>query len=135
MFENSSSAIDLFTSPIRLRADGTADPAAAHERRAVLTGTDAGLWTLTAFHADDDRAVHADVWERHPNGSEVICALAGTVQVHVRDAAEPVAVLTAGAAYVVPPGTWHRLTVVEPAELITITPRPGTQHERAADRP
>lgn len=134
MFLNSST-IDLFTTPVRLRADGTADPAAAHERRAVLTGTDSGLWTLTAFHADDDRAVHADVWERHPNGSEVLCVLAGILQVHLRDAPEPAAALTAGATYVVPPGTWHRLTVVEPADLITITPRPGTQHERMVAQP
>jgi mannose-6-phosphate isomerase-like protein (cupin superfamily) len=131
MFRNLSPAIDLFTSPVRLRADGTADPAAEHERRAVLTGTDSGLWTLTAFRAADDRAVHADVWERHPHGSEVLCVLSGTLQVHVRDEPEPVTVLTKGAAYVVPAGTWHRLSVVEPAELISITPRPGTQHERA----
>ncbi|MGI5130199.1 cupin domain-containing protein [Pseudonocardia sp. CA-107938] len=128
MFENS--AIDLFTAPVRLRADGTADPATPDERRAVLTGTDSGLWTLMAFHADDDRAVHADVWERHPNGSEVLCVLAGTLQVHLRDGSEP-AVLTTGSAYVVPAGTWHRLSVVEPADLISITPRSGTQHERA----
>jgi mannose-6-phosphate isomerase-like protein (cupin superfamily) len=35
-----------------------------------------------------------------------------------------------GQAFIVPVGRWHRLTVSEPGDLLAITPRAETQHER-----
>ncbi|MYV97695.1 cupin domain-containing protein [Streptomyces sp. SID3343] len=93
---------------------------------------DAGLWTMGAFRADSDKAVHADVWECHFGGDEVLYALSGVFHIHLRDdtdAAEPAATLTPGACYLVPQGRWHRLTVAEPGELLSISPRTGTRHE------
>jgi quercetin dioxygenase-like cupin family protein len=53
--------------------------------------------------------------------------------VHLRDHdPAPVAVLTAGRSFIVPAGRWHRLAVAEAGDLITITPRAGTEHERTA---
>ena len=123
--------VDLFDAMIQLRADRVAEPAT---RRDALSGAvDPGLWTMGAFHADDDRAVHADAWERHPGGHEVICVLSGEFRVYLRDhgdGTEPVACLTAGKSFIVPSGRWHRLSVAEPGDLLSITPRPGTEHEK-----
>ncbi|MFI1379721.1 cupin domain-containing protein [Embleya sp. NPDC020886] len=124
---NATTPLDLFDSVIQLREGGTID---ARPRRGL---GDPGLWTVTAFHAADDRAVHADVWEQHPDGQEVLCLLSGIVHVHLRDhdsGSEPVATLTAGTSYIVPAGRWHRLTVEEPGDLLVITPRTNTRHER-----
>lgn len=127
MFQKSPHPLDLFETLIHLRDDGSAEPSA----RGGAAG--AGLWTVAAHRADDDAALHSDVWERHPTGDEVLCVLSGALAVHLRDhgdGSEPFATLTAGRSFVVPAGHWHRLTVVEPAELLAITPRPGTRHER-----
>ncbi|WIV57177.1 cupin domain-containing protein [Amycolatopsis nalaikhensis] len=123
MFEN----YDLFSTLIQLRPDGVAEAA---DRREALRGTDGSLWSVGAFHAEDDRAVHSDVWERHTRGHEVLVALSGTFRVHLRDEGL-VATLTAGRSFIVPPGRWHRLAVEEPGDLLSITPRAGTEHEKA----
>lgn len=120
MFENN----DLFKTLIQLRPDGAAEPVS---RREASAGS---LWTLSAFHAEDDRAVHSDVWERHARGHEVLVVLSGAFRVHLRDEGH-VATLTAGRSFIVPPGRWHRLSVDEPGDLLSITPRAGTEHEKA----
>ncbi|GCD96199.1 cupin domain-containing protein [Embleya hyalina] len=130
MATDATTPLDLFDSLIHLREGGIVD---AGPRRGF---GDPGLWTVTAFHAADDRAVHADVWERHPAGQEVLCVLSGVVCVHLRDhddGREPVATLTAGTCFVVPAGRWHRLTVREPGDLLVVTPREGTGHERMTE--
>jgi mannose-6-phosphate isomerase-like protein (cupin superfamily) len=123
MFRNSVGILDLFDTVIQLREGGVAEPG----------GTDAGAWTVAAHRADSDRALHSDMWERHPAGQEVLCVLSGAVTAHLRDhddGRSPVATLTVGQALVVPAGCWHRLTVAEPGDLLVITPRAGTEHER-----
>jgi mannose-6-phosphate isomerase-like protein (cupin superfamily) len=128
MFENYPHAIDLFDTLIQLREGGVAEPSTRPGR------ADAGLWTVTAFHADSDQALHADVWERHPAGHEVLCVLSGAVHIYLRDhggGTEPVATLTSGQSFIVPVGRWHRLAVGEPCDLLAITPRIDTQHEKA----
>ncbi len=134
MFENDSDTIDLFDTLIHLRQDGVAEPRTRRNARAGHG--DGGLWTVGAFRADSDRAVHSDVWERHPSGHEVLCVLSGALQVYLRDDGDgtvPAATLTAGRSFIVPVGRWHRLAVVEPGDLLTITPRVDTQHEKASD--
>jgi mannose-6-phosphate isomerase-like protein (cupin superfamily) len=78
------------------------------------------------------------VWERHPAGQEVLLVLSGAISVYLRDhrdGREPFAALMAGQAFVVPAGQWHRLTVEEPADLLALTPRAETQHERVQPSP
>ncbi|WP_405493943.1 cupin domain-containing protein [Nocardia sp. NBC_00511] len=120
---------DMFDTLIQLRAGGSVDITGRGN-----PGADPGLWTVAAFRAEDDRAVHSDVWERHPAGEEVLCLLRGRLAVFLRDEGDgvrPHATLTPGDCFVVPPGQWHRLSVLEPCELMSITPRPGTTHEKA----
>lgn len=122
-------ALDLLDTAIQLRDGGSAEPGA---RRGLAAP---GLWTVAAIRADSDQAVHADVWERHPAGDEVLCVLSGAITVSLRDhgdGTEPVVTLRSGQAVVVPTGCWHRLTVSEPADLLALTPRADTQHERVS---
>ncbi|WP_410623248.1 cupin domain-containing protein [Amycolatopsis sp. cmx-8-4] len=129
MFEN----YDLFKTMIHLRPGGVVEASGPGDRREALAGDAASLWSLGAFHAESDTAVHADHWERHPNGHEVLFVFAGALRVYLRDEGpEPVTTLRAGQSFIVPPGRWHRLAVEEPAGLLSITPRSGTEHERAA---
>src|SRR5690242_11852771 len=111
-------ATDLFDTLIHLRQGGVAEAAEPRTRANALAGRgDASVWTVGAFHADSDQAVHADVWERHPGGYEVLCVLSGAMHVYLRDRGDgtvPVATLTPGQLFIVPVGRWHRLAVVEP---------------------
>jgi mannose-6-phosphate isomerase-like protein (cupin superfamily) len=132
MFENSVNPINLFDTLIQLRQGGVAEPS-MRSRDADPGRAGAGLWTLTAFHADSDQALHSDVWECHPTGQEVLCVPSGAIHIYLRDhgaGAKPVATLTAGQCFIVPVGQWHRLSVSEPGDLLAITPRVDTQHER-----
>ena len=72
--------------------------------------------------------------ELHPDGDELLYLLSGRVAV-VEDDGDELHVgterreeLTAGDAYVVPKGVWHRVDVLEPSELLFITPGPGDGH-------
>lgn len=120
MFEN---MMNLFESKVQLHKDGTVTEA--------KTNGELGMWTMAAFRAERDQDVHADVWERHPHAEELLTVTSGAVRVHLRESGES-ARLEPGSCYVVPRGTWHRLTVEEPADLLTVTPRAATEHERMA---
>jgi mannose-6-phosphate isomerase-like protein (cupin superfamily) len=120
---------DLNNAVIQLHEGGRA------EANARPGFADPGLWTVAVFRAESGRSLHSDVWERHPTGSEVLGALSGAIEVYLRDHDEgsaPVVTLTAGQAFIVPPGQWHRLDVRAPADLLVVTPRSGTEHESVA---
>jgi mannose-6-phosphate isomerase-like protein (cupin superfamily) len=75
----------------------------------------------------DDESVHADHWECHPDGDEVLCVLEGRLLAAVdRDGATEEAVIGRGQAFIVPRASWHRLRVLEPGRLLFVTPRAGT---------
>jgi mannose-6-phosphate isomerase-like protein (cupin superfamily) len=131
MFLNSST-FDLFDSVIRLRDGRTVQ---AGTRASLADADSPAEWIVAAFHADSDQAVHPDVWERHPSGQELLCVLSGALHVYLRDLGDdtrPAATVTAGESFVIPTGRWHRLSVVEPGDLLAITPPAGTQHERVS---
>jgi mannose-6-phosphate isomerase-like protein (cupin superfamily) len=122
--------VNLSTTAIQLRAGGVAEASPRADR------TDFGLWTVLSVRADSDEQLHSDVWERHPAGDEVLCVVAGAVDVHLRrrDAERQDAVfeVQAGEAFLVLAGEWHRLTVREPVQLLAITSAIGTEHEQDA---
>lgn len=64
--------------------------------------------------------------EMHPDGDELLCLLSGRISVRLElaDGVRDV-VVEAGDALVVPRGTWHLITCVEPGELLHITPGPN----------
>ena len=80
-------------------------------------------------------AVHPDECEMHPHGDELLCLLAGAVDVVLEEAdGERTVPLRAGEVFVVPHGVWHRLVLRAPAELLFVTPPPGTELRRARGR-
>ena len=76
----------------------------------------------------DDESVHADHWECHPGGDEILCVLEGRLLATVtRDGATEEAVIAKGQAFIVPRAGWHRLRVLEPGRLLFFTPSAGTE--------
>jgi quercetin dioxygenase-like cupin family protein len=74
-----------------------------------------------------------DRWERHPNDDEIAVLLAGAVEVDLEDGERSWRVtLTTHAPQVIPAGTWHRLEVMEPAQMLFVTPRPSRTEQRDA---
>lgn len=90
----------------------------------------AAEWIAGTVVAADGRAVHADYWERHPEGDETLYLLEGRVAITLAQhgTAERHLNLEAGQAFIVPKGVWHRLDVLEPCRLFFISSPKGTEH-------
>jgi len=85
-------------------------------------------YLFVAFDFEDDASVHADHWERHPGGDEILCLLQGRLLAAVEaDGATQEAVIEEGQAVIFPKAAWHRLRVLEPGRLIVFTPRAGSE--------
>lgn len=101
----------------------------------ALEGAGAVL-VLGLFEFADDDSVHADHWERHPSGDEVLCVLDGRLHLTVEtESSAQEATLESGQAFIVPRARWHRLRVLEPGRLIALTPVAGTQLRAGAAGP
>jgi mannose-6-phosphate isomerase-like protein (cupin superfamily) len=124
-----TNTVKLFA-PAALRLhDGGAVTAEAPPRMAG----DVDGWTIATFHVETSEDVHGDQWEMHPAGEEAVCALAGSARVILRrdEGGEEAPIsLSAGTAYIVPRGRWHRLEIDGPTDLVSITQRNGTRLER-----
>lgn len=121
------SPINLFDRALRFEPEGAVSAA---ERR-MTAGTDG--WQLATFHVETDADVHADHWEMHPTGDEAVCCLTGAMRLYLRSETvgeeEYVVALTAGTAFVVPRGRWHRIELDEPSDIMSIGLRDGTRQE------
>lgn len=81
---------------------------------------------ITAFQVSEDTA-H---WERHPAGDEVLLLLSGAVTVVLEDSTgDQRYEISAGQAFTVPRGCWHRIEVREAGELVFVTAGAGTEHK------
>jgi mannose-6-phosphate isomerase-like protein (cupin superfamily) len=66
------------------------------------------------------------VWERHPNGDEIVQIIDGTTTLYVISEGRSEAfTLSAGALIVIPQGAWHRFESEEGVSLMTATPQPS----------
>lgn len=85
----------------------------------------------------DDASVHAEFWERHPTGDEVLCVLTGRLRATVSLADQSVISvdIAPGQAFIVPRARWHRLQVVEPGRLLFCTPAADGQTHRHGSTP
>lgn len=69
-------------------------------------------------------------WEVHPAGDEILLLLSGEMTVVLEHQPEDETFpLKAGETFVVPRGRWHRVKVIEPGELVFMTPGEGTDHK------
>jgi uncharacterized cupin superfamily protein len=70
-----------------------------------------------------------DVWEMHPNGSEVVLCTEGQMTVvQEMDGQQLQTTLSAGQYVINEPGVWHTANVKERATALFITAGLGTEH-------
>ncbi|MGI9623923.1 MAG: cupin domain-containing protein [Acidimicrobiales bacterium] len=71
-----------------------------------------------------------DMWEMHPNGSEVVLCVDGEVTLHQRvdDATSTAVQLGPGEYAINEPGMWHTADVTDEATVVFITAGMGTEH-------
>jgi quercetin dioxygenase-like cupin family protein len=123
----SGTVVDLFTRHLRLELSGTIR---VDERRMTADDVD---WRLALFHVETAEEVHPDYWEMHPLADEAVCCLRGRIRLYLRAALpgrpDDLIRLEAGRAVIVPRDRWHRFAFDEPAELLAVTVRRGTQLE------
>jgi mannose-6-phosphate isomerase-like protein (cupin superfamily) len=65
--------------------------------------------------------------EMHPDGDEILYVFSGRVRIFADSDPEPLE-LGPGDACIVPKGEWHRVSVVEPTQLLNVTPGPRGEH-------
>lgn len=94
---------------------------------AQRSASDAAEGRLVSMHTFSESW---DMWEMHPNGSEVVLCTSGSVTFiqELADGTENRIVLEAGEYAINDPGVWHTADVVEKASVVFITAGMGTQH-------
>jgi len=66
--------------------------------------------------------------EVHPDGDEILYVISGRVRVTGDSAPDEPLELGPGEACIVRQGEWHQVDVLEPVQLVHITPGPGGDH-------
>lgn len=71
-----------------------------------------------------------DMWEMHPQGSEVVLCTAGSITLHQEraDGSRNTVTLKPGEYAINEPGTWHTADVDKEATAVFITAGLGTEH-------
>lgn len=125
----SPSAYSLKDTYLDLRDDGSVDEIALTPEfwPDLMSGKRkvAGRLVMASRIAED--MTH---WEMHPAGDEVLLLLSGAVTVVLENPAgvERYA-LSAGEAFTVPRGCWHRIEVRAAGDLVFMTAGAGTEHK------
>jgi mannose-6-phosphate isomerase-like protein (cupin superfamily) len=71
-----------------------------------------------------------NIKEMHPDADEFLYLVSGRIHVRLELAdGDEEAEVGPGQCLVVPRGTWHRIIVDEPGQLINVTPGPGGQNQ------
>lgn len=70
--------------------------------------------------------------EMHADGDEVLYLIAGRVTIVFLDSPVQDVQLLPGDGFVVPAGAWHRVDIVEPSQIVYLTPGPDNRF-RALD--
>tara|TARA_R110002049_G_scaffold274786_2_gene452798 strand:+ start:413 stop:784 length:372 start_codon:yes stop_codon:yes gene_type:complete len=82
-----------------------------------IDGMTVGIFTLTGD------APHNG--EMHPDGDEILHVVSGKVRVTCDSSPEEGLILGPGDTCIVPKGEWHKVTLIEEARFIHITPGPN----------
>jgi len=66
--------------------------------------------------------------EMHPDGDEVLYLISGQLRITLET--EPVTVLDVhpGEGLIVPQGVWHRVDIIQPSQIVYLTPGPGGEY-------
>ena len=65
--------------------------------------------------------------EMHPDGDEVLYLVSGRVRVVFLDSDDEDIDVLPGDGLVVPKGVWHRVDIIEPCQIVYLTPGPNNQ--------
>ena len=65
--------------------------------------------------------------EMHPDGDEILYLISGKVKVVLLDSDDEDIDVRPGDGLVVPKGTWHRVDIIEPSQIVYLTPGPNNQ--------
>ncbi len=71
--------------------------------------------------------------ERHPDGDEVLYLISGRVRVVFPDSTVDDIDVKPGDGLVVPKGMWHRVDILEPSQIVYVTPGPNSEYRPLAD--
>lgn len=70
--------------------------------------------------------------EMHPDGDEVLYLISGRARVVFLDSAEDDIDVLPGDGLVVPQGMWHRVDILEPSQIVYLTPGPNNEYRSLA---
>lgn len=127
---------NLASTFLRLRPDVSIEPLPVNDAfwQKIAAGQLGGfhneyLVTTYAFDAD------WPMWERHPNGDEMVCLLSGTVVFVLETAEGPKSfeLNQSGDYVIVPENTWHTAKATGPCRMLFVTAGEGTQHRGMAE--
>ena len=65
--------------------------------------------------------------EMHPDGDEVLYLIAGRARVVFLDTDDDDIEMRPGDGLVVPKGVWHRVDILEPCQIVYLTPGPNNE--------
>jgi mannose-6-phosphate isomerase-like protein (cupin superfamily) len=71
--------------------------------------------------------------EMHPDGDEVLFLISGKANVVFLDSPEEDIVMLPGDGLVVPRGLWHRVDILEPCQMVYLTPGPNNEFKPLSD--
>lgn len=66
--------------------------------------------------------------EMHPDGDEVLYLISGRLKVVFLDSPEDDVDVLPGDGLVVPKGMWHRVDIIEPSQIVYLTPGPNNEY-------
>lgn len=90
-----------------------------------VDGATFGIATMTKNSPHDG--------ERHPDGDEVLYLISGRVRVVFVDSDEPDIDVMPGDGLIVPKGVWHRVDILEPSQIVYLTPGPNNEYRPLKD--
>ena len=65
--------------------------------------------------------------EMHPDGDEILYLISGKARVVLLDSDVDDIELLPGNGMIVPRGVWHRVDILEPCQIVYVTPGPNNQ--------
>ena len=72
--------------------------------------------------------------ERHPDGDEILYLISGRIRVVFLDSAADDIDALPGDGLIVPKGMWHRVDILEPSEIVYLTPGPNSTYRPLPDQ-
>lgn len=112
------------TSEIEPEFTGEMDWYLGYTQRHADDGIEGRLVSMHTFTGD------WDMWEMHPQGSEVVLCVSGSMTLHQQNADGAIGEVKLGPGeYAInPPGTWHTADIEQEATALFITAGLGTEH-------